>query len=182
MAIKAMAQTRVMTFLDLMPVLNIWLGRPRENKVEILTCFYNTERSNLEDSSSYGGSDGGYRGGSGGYGSGGGRRFGGNRFGGPRPFRPSPVRVGEEYDVKIESMSKRGDSGVARVQGLVIFVAGTKVGDSVRIRVTKVGRGYATAEVAGQAAAGEAATEAPAAESEGGDMESETEEEEETNE
>jgi predicted RNA-binding protein with TRAM domain len=128
----------------------------------------------LEDSSSYGG---GYRGGSGEY-SGGGRRFGGNRFGGPRPFRPSPVRVGEEYDVKIESMSKRGDSGVARVQGLVIFVAGTKVGDSVKIRITKVGRGYATAEVAGQAAAGEAMAEAPAAEPEGGNMESETEEEE----
>jgi predicted RNA-binding protein with TRAM domain len=125
---------------------------PRGNiKVEILTLLYNTERPNLEDSSSYGeGSDshssggGGYRGGFGG-----GRGGVGGRFGGPRPFRPSPVRVGEEYDVKIESMSKRGDSGVARVQGLVIFVTGTNVGDSVRIRVTKVGRGYATAEVVG---------------------------------
>lgn len=76
-------------------------------------------------------------------------------------------------------MSKRGDSGVARVQGLVIFVAGTKVGDSVRIKITKVGRGYATAEVAGQAAAGETVAEAPMAEpEEGGAMESETEEEE----
>jgi predicted RNA-binding protein with TRAM domain len=93
------------------------------------------------------------------------------------------VRVGEEYEVKIESMSKRGDSGVARVQGLVIFVAGTKVGDSVKIRITKVGRGYATAEVAGQAAAGEAVAVAPAAQpEESGAMESETEEEEETNE
>ena len=152
---------------------------PRENKVEILTPIYYTERSNLEDSSSYGGG-GGYRGGSGGYGGGGGRRFGGQgRFGGPRPFKPSPVRVGEEYDVKIESMSKRGDSGVARVQGLVIFVAGTKVGDSVKIRITKVGRGYATAEVAGQAAAGEATAEAPVAEpEESGEMESGAEEEE----
>jgi hypothetical protein len=60
----------------------------------------------------------------------------------------------------------------------VIFVAGTKIGDSVKIRITKVGRGYATAEVAGQAAAGEAVAEAPAAEEESGDMESETEEEE----
>lgn len=131
----------------------------------------------MEDSSSYGGSSGGgYRGG---YGGGGGRRFGGNRFGGPRPFKPSPVRVGEEYDVKIESMSKRGDSGVARVQGLVIFVAGTNVGDSVKIRITKVGRGYATAEVAGQAAAADGAmTEAPAAEpEESGDMDSGAEEE-----
>jgi len=157
-----------MRFLEPMPVLSIWLGRPRENKVEILTRFNYTERSNLEDSSSYGGSDGGYRGG-------GGER----RFGGPRPFRPSPVRVGEEYEVKIESMSKRGDSGVARVQGLVIFVAGTNVGDSVKVRITKVGRGYATAEVAGQAAAVETMAEAPPSEEAGGgDMGSETEEEE----
>jgi predicted RNA-binding protein with TRAM domain len=111
----------------------------------------------LEDSSSYGG--GGGRGYGGGYG--GGR----SRFGGPRPFRPSPVRVGEEYDVKIESMSKRGDSGVAKVQGLVVFVVGTKVGDSVKVRITKVGRGYATAEIVGQGAPADQGSEAPAEES-----------------
>ncbi|HKR57741.1 MAG TPA: TRAM domain-containing protein [Candidatus Nitrosopolaris sp.] len=76
----------------------------------------------------------------------GGRGRGG--FGGPRPFKPAPVKVGEEFDVRIESMSKRGDAGVAKVEGLVIFVAGTKVGDSVKIRITRVGRGYATAEIA----------------------------------
>jgi predicted RNA-binding protein with TRAM domain len=166
-----------MNSLDPMPVLSIWLYLPRQNKVEILIPVYYTERSNLEDSSGYGG-DSGYRGSGGGYG-GGSRGFGGQgRFGGPRPFRPSPVRVGEEYDVKIESMSKRGDSGVARVQGLVIFVAGTNVGDSVKVRITKVGRGYATAEVADQAVAREAMTETQAAEeSKGGDMDSSGEEE-----
>jgi predicted RNA-binding protein with TRAM domain len=87
-------------------------------------------------------SDRGYGGGYGGRGRGG--------FGGPRPFRPAPVKVGEEFDVKIESMSKRGDAGVAKVEGLVIFVADTKVGDNIRIRITKVGRGYATAEIASQ--------------------------------
>jgi predicted RNA-binding protein with TRAM domain len=76
----------------------------------------------------------------------GGRGRGG--FGVPRPFRPAPVKVGEEFDVTIESISKRGDAGVAKVEGLVIFVARTKVGDSVKIRITKVGRGYATAEIA----------------------------------
>ena len=157
-----------MAFLAPPPILNIWAQTMRDNiKVEILTLLYNTERSNLEDSSSYGGGGGGgYRGGSG-Y-----RGGGGGRFGGPRPFRPSPVRVGEEYDVKIESMSKRGDSGVARVQGLVIFVAGTNVGDSVKVRITKVGRGYATAEVAGGAAsqaAGE--TQMPSDESSDADSE-----------
>ncbi|HEX6562023.1 MAG TPA: TRAM domain-containing protein [Nitrososphaera sp.] len=70
------------------------------------------------------------------------------RFGGPRPFRLAPLSVGQEYDVTIESMSRRGDSGVAKIQGLVIFVAGAKVGDSVRIRITKVGSGFATAEIA----------------------------------
>jgi predicted RNA-binding protein with TRAM domain len=95
-----------------------------------------------------GGGTGGYRPQRdyGGYGS---RGRGG--FAGPRPFRPSPVRVGEEFDVRIESMSKRGDAGVAKVEGLVIFVTGTKVGDNVKIKITKVGRGYATAEIAGAA-------------------------------
>src|SRR2546428_13676551 len=79
MAIKLTAQAQIMTFLHLMSVLNIWPRRPRENKVEILTCFYITERSNLEDSSSYGGSDSGYRGGSSGYGGGGGRRVWGKQ-------------------------------------------------------------------------------------------------------
>ena len=37
-----------------------------------------------------------------------------------------PVKVGEEYDVKIEAMSKRGDAGVAKIEGMVIFVANTK--------------------------------------------------------
>jgi predicted RNA-binding protein with TRAM domain len=100
------------------------------------------------------GQRGGYGGGGGyrserGYGGRGHGGFGGG-FGGPRPFKPSPVKVGEEFDVKIESMSKRGDAGVAKVEGLVIFVAGTKVGDNVRIRITKVGRGYAIADIASQ--------------------------------
>jgi predicted RNA-binding protein with TRAM domain len=99
-----------------------------------------------EQRGSYGGSGGGYRG-ERGYGGGYGGRSGGG-FGGTRPFRPAPVKVGEEFEVKIESMSKRGDAGVAKVEGLVIFVAGTNVGDSAKIRITKVGRGYATAEIA----------------------------------
>jgi predicted RNA-binding protein with TRAM domain len=96
-----------------------------------------------EQRGSYGSSGWGGRGYGGDYG---GRGRGG--YGGARPFRPTPVKVGEEFDVKIESMSKRGDAGVAKVEGLVIFIAGTKVGDSVKIRITKVGRGYATAEIA----------------------------------
>ncbi len=89
---------------------------------------------------------GSYRSSDGGYSSDYGR--GRSSSGGSRPFRPAPVKVGEQFDVKIESMSKRGDAGVAKVEGLVIFVAGGKVGDGVKIRITKVGRGYATADIA----------------------------------
>src|SRR5439155_3143889 len=101
---------------------------------------------------------------------------GGIRDGHVTGVQTCALPISHRLDVKIESMSKRGDSGVARVQGLVIFVAGTKVGDSVKIKITKVGRGYATAEVAGQVEAGKT-EEAPAAEPEG-NMESETGEEE----
>jgi predicted RNA-binding protein with TRAM domain len=58
-----------------------------------------------------------------------------------------PVKVGEEYDVKIEAMSKRGDSGVAKIEGMVIFVVNTKVGDQVKIKIKRVGMGYAIADL-----------------------------------
>src|SRR5215204_4281343 len=131
-----------------------WKFNRTNIKVEIVFWFIITTEKvlvNIDSGSGEGrfgegGGTGGYRPQRdyGGYGS---RGRGG--FAGPRPFRPSPVRVGEEFDVRIESMSKRGDAGVAKVEGLVIFVTGTKVGDNVRIRITKVGRGYATAEIAG---------------------------------
>lgn len=83
--------------------------------------------------------------------SGGSSSGGPRRFAGPRPFQASPVRVGDEYDVRIDSMSRRGDSGVARIQGLVVFVTGARAGDSVRIKIANVGKGYASAQVVGKA-------------------------------
>jgi len=68
----------------------------------------------------------------------------------PRRFRHSPVKVGEQYDVTIEAISNRGDSGVAKIEGFVIFVPGTKVDEKVKVKITKVGNGYATAELADQ--------------------------------
>ncbi len=60
--------------------------------------------------------------------------------------RPSsPVREGEEMTVKIDSLGREGD-GIARVSGLVVFVPNTKVGDEVRIKITKVGRSVAFGE------------------------------------
>jgi len=55
---------------------------------------------------------------------------------------PAPVEVGKEYDVKIEDIAREGD-GIARVEGFVIFVADTKVGDAVHIKVDKVMRRFA---------------------------------------
>jgi predicted RNA-binding protein with TRAM domain len=58
----------------------------------------------------------------------------------------APVEAGETYDVKIEDIAREGD-GIARVSGFVIFVPETSVGDEVSIKVTKVMRKFAFAEV-----------------------------------
>jgi predicted RNA-binding protein with TRAM domain len=49
-------------------------------------------------------------------------------------------------DVNIVETSKRGD-GIARVRGFVIFVPNTKPGDKVKVKITRVSRSYAVAEV-----------------------------------
>ena len=58
-----------------------------------------------------------------------------------------PVEVGKEYEAEIVAVSHRGDAGIARIQGFVIFVPNTKVGDHVKIKVTRIGRNFASAEV-----------------------------------
>lgn len=55
---------------------------------------------------------------------------------------PAPIEVGKEYDVNIEDIAREGD-GIARVEGFVIFVADTKVGDAVKIKIDKVMRRFA---------------------------------------
>jgi predicted RNA-binding protein with TRAM domain len=59
----------------------------------------------------------------------------------------NPVRMGEEYDVIILDMSVNGDSGVTRIRGLITFVRGTKPDDKVRIKITKIGKGYARGQL-----------------------------------
>ena len=53
-----------------------------------------------------------------------------------------PVEAGLEYDVKIEDIAREGD-GIARVEGFVIFVPDTSVGDQVKIKIDKVMRRFA---------------------------------------
>ncbi|MEM2872628.1 MAG: TRAM domain-containing protein [Nitrososphaerales archaeon] len=61
-------------------------------------------------------------------------------------FRPKPVKVGDELDITISEISRRGD-GLTRVQGFVIFVPNTKQGDSVKIKITQVKPSYAVGQV-----------------------------------
>ncbi len=59
----------------------------------------------------------------------------------------APVELGKVYEADIIEMSRRGDAGVAKIKGFVIFVSGAKPGDHVKFEITKVGRRYATADV-----------------------------------
>ncbi|MEK6900657.1 MAG: TRAM domain-containing protein [Nanoarchaeota archaeon] len=58
----------------------------------------------------------------------------------------APVKVGEEYDVYVNAVGGKGD-GIAKVKGFVLFVSGTKKGDYVKVRVTKVLPNVGFAEV-----------------------------------
>jgi predicted RNA-binding protein with TRAM domain len=71
------------------------------------------------------------------------RAFGGGRDG---SFAPKPVEVGKEYEVDIQETSRRGE-GIARIEGLVIFVPNAKIGDHVKIKVTRISRKFAEAEI-----------------------------------
>ncbi|MFO8015537.1 MAG: TRAM domain-containing protein [Candidatus Woesearchaeota archaeon] len=61
-----------------------------------------------------------------------------------------PVNEGDEIKVNIEAVGEKGD-GIAKKDGFVLFVPGTKQGDNVKVRVTKVLRKVGFAEVVGKA-------------------------------
>ncbi|MGD9874834.1 MAG: hypothetical protein AB7T27_11295 [Kiritimatiellia bacterium] len=71
------------------------------------------------------------------------------------PRRDSPVKVGQAYKGVIAEMSKRGDSGVVRIKGKVVFVPGATVGEEVLFVVENDGRSAATArKISAEEAAG----------------------------
>jgi predicted RNA-binding protein with TRAM domain len=69
-----------------------------------------------------------------------------------------PVEVGKEYNVTISDTSRRGE-GIAKIDGFVIFVPGTKLGQNLRIKVTQVSERFASGQVVQSTEA--AATSAP---------------------
>lgn len=98
-----------------------------------------------------------------------------------RRFPPKPVEIGKEYDVDIEELSRRGD-GIARIKGLVTFVPNAKPGDKVRIKITRISRRFAEAEVVEKGAEEEPAEEEAEEPEEEEAAEEEAEEEEPTEE
>ncbi len=48
-----------------------------------------------------------------------------------------PVSEGEELIVTIDSVGEKGD-GIAKVKGFILFVSGTKKGEKLRVKVTKI--------------------------------------------
>ncbi len=57
-----------------------------------------------------------------------------------------PVEEGKEYEVTIDAQGSKGD-GIAHIEGFVVFVAGGKAGQKVRIRITALRRTFAIGEV-----------------------------------
>ncbi|MCW3980309.1 MAG: TRAM domain-containing protein [Candidatus Bathyarchaeota archaeon] len=64
----------------------------------------------------------------------------------PRFNIKAPVEFDEEYEAKIEDMSRRGD-GIAKIEGFVIFVPNTKQGEQVKFKITRVGNRFAIGEL-----------------------------------
>jgi predicted RNA-binding protein with TRAM domain len=62
---------------------------------------------------------------------------------------PVPVEEGQEIDLTVDSVGRRGD-GIARINNFVVFVPGTNAGDKVKVRITTVRGSFATGEVVGR--------------------------------
>lgn len=60
-----------------------------------------------------------------------------------------PVNQGDELEVTIESTGAKGD-GIAKVNNFVVIVPGVKQGDKVKVKVTRVLKKMAFAEVVGE--------------------------------
>jgi len=69
-----------------------------------------------------------------------------------REFTEAPIKEGDEYDVNISEVSRRGD-GITRIENFVVFVPNTKKGDNVRIRIKELRGSSAVGEVVSKGSA-----------------------------
>jgi predicted RNA-binding protein with TRAM domain len=70
------------------------------------------------------------------------------RRGHGKGFKRYPVEIGEELDVDITECSPKGE-GIAKVQGLVVYVPDVKPVAHVKIRVLQIDGKTAKAEIIG---------------------------------
>ncbi|VVB58530.1 23S rRNA (uracil(1939)-C(5))-methyltransferase RlmD [Candidatus Anstonella stagnisolia] len=56
-----------------------------------------------------------------------------------------PVEEGKEYEVTIDAQGAKGD-GIAHVEGFVIFIAGARVGEKIKVKITALKRTFAIGE------------------------------------
>jgi predicted RNA-binding protein with TRAM domain len=75
------------------------------------------------------------------------RRYGSqSRFRPSRPFFQSkPVKENQDIEVVIDDIGSKGD-GIAKIQGYMIFVPRSKIGERVKVRIRSVGEKFAVAE------------------------------------
>ncbi len=57
-----------------------------------------------------------------------------------------PIGEGETYNVTIQDIARLGD-GFSRIEGLVVFVPGTEIGNEIQIKLEKVLPNFAFATV-----------------------------------
>ncbi len=57
-----------------------------------------------------------------------------------------PVQVGDEHELEILEVS-RGGQGIAKINDFAVFVPGAKVGDHVKVKITRISQLAADAEI-----------------------------------
>ncbi|MGA3191985.1 MAG: TRAM domain-containing protein [Candidatus Bathyarchaeia archaeon] len=56
-----------------------------------------------------------------------------------------PVKENQEMEVVIDDIGSRGD-GIAKIEGYLIFVPRSKIGERVKVKIRSVGEKFALAE------------------------------------
>ena len=56
-----------------------------------------------------------------------------------------PVEEGKEYEVTVDAQGAKGD-GIAHIEGFVVFVAGARVGEKIKVKITALKRTFAIGE------------------------------------